>query len=246
MQSGIMAHLHEEGMGCLSMERSHVQADVGHDDLLALAFGLGWAAADEAHLPALPEALARVLAVSGARIAIVHWNGTPLMEHAYPPPDEQGGEGPLLLHEIEDSLGSEYTFRLSIESVAELSDQQRATLDQAARLIHQALDCILIRQRDRAALGAPFAQLSDRAWRICLALERPDGEKEIARALECSRHTVHSCVKSLYRTLQVQSRLQMLDLLKRAREQLRRRTLESFGALRADRSRRESPAPECS
>ena len=201
---------------------------------LALAFGLGWAAADEAHLPALPEALAQIVGVQAARISVVRWNGTALMEFAFPPSEERVDSGPLMVYEVEQNLGDEYVLRLSVESQAELSPSQTETLNRAKRLIHSALDCILIKQRDRIALGEPFAQLSDREWQVCLELERPDGEKQIAGSLACSRHTVHSYVKSLYRKLQVQSRLQVLDHLKRSRERLRRRTLEAFATARCD------------
>ncbi len=215
-------------------------------DLLALAFGLGWVAADESHLPALPEALAKVLAVPAVRMTIVQRNGTKLLEQSYPPPEEGREEGPRMLYEVQEHLGPDHTLRLSIESVEDLSPAQGQTLAKAVRLIQLSLHCILVRQRDRDALGEPFAGLSDREWRICLALERPDGQKGIASSLACSRHTVHTYVKSLYRKLQVSSRLQMLDQLKRAREQLRRRTLAKFDAKNSERPTRalRAPTPE--
>jgi DNA-binding CsgD family transcriptional regulator len=206
------------------------QEEVAQASLLELAFGLGWATADVAHLPAVPTVLAQVLAVPAARISVVHWNGSTLMEHAHPAPDTRNHNHLMLLTEVEESLGTDYTLRLSIESTSDLSPTQTEALDKALRLIHTALDCILISQRDREALGEPFAQLSEREWQICQALEGPDDEKQIAGSLAFSRHTMHGYVKTLYRKLRVQSRLQLLDQLKRSREEVRRRALQGFGA----------------
>ena len=64
--------------------------DVMPGGMFELTFGLGWAAADKAHLPALPEALARLLNVPVARVAVFHLNGKILMEHAYAAPTERG------------------------------------------------------------------------------------------------------------------------------------------------------------
>jgi DNA-binding CsgD family transcriptional regulator len=201
----------------------------------ARAFGLGWAAADEAHLPALPEALALVLSVPAARMAVTRRDGTALMEYAYPG-GEQPVHNPALLYERKEPLGDRYTLRVTLQSSAELSPEQADTLDAALQLIRSSIDCILIGQRDRAALGAPFARLQEREWQICLALERPNGEKQIADSFSWSRHTLHSYIKGLYRKLNVQSRLQLLEMLKRARENLRRRTLEGFTAAPGKRS----------
>ncbi len=231
-------------MDALPMTVEAQEEETAEGDLLSLFFSLGWAAADEAHLPALPAALAKVLAVPAVRMAVVHWDGRATMEYAYPPPEGRGDNGPRMLYEVEEQLSPEYMLRLSIESVEDLSPGQAQVLNQAARLIHLSLNTILIRQHDRDALGEPFARLSDREWRICLALERPDGEKQIAESLACSRHTVHTYVKSLYRKLQVQSRLQMLDQLKRAREKLRRRALAWFSAKNLKLARREPRTPQ--
>jgi DNA-binding CsgD family transcriptional regulator len=205
------------------------QEEMAQTGLLELAFGLGWATADIAHLPAVPGVLSQVLGVPAARMSVVHWNGSTLMEHAHPAPEKRNdNNNVMLLTEVEESLGTDYTLRLSIESTTDLSSSQTEALDKAMRLIHTALNCILIGQRDRDSLGAPFTQLSEREWQICQALEGPDDEKQIAGTLACSRHTMHGYVKTLYRKLRVQSRLQLLDQLKRSREEVRRRTLEGF------------------
>lgn len=210
-----------------------VQEGNGIDNLLDLAFGLGWAAADHAHIPTLPEALARLLGVPAARMTIAHWNGSFLMKHAFPPIEERVYNGPMVVYEAEETLGTQYALRIVIETATELTPEQGRTFQKAVRLIRQALDCILIRQQDRHALGEPFARLSDKEWQICLALERPDGEKQIAASLGCSPHTVHGYVKKLYRILQAQSRLQVLDHLKNARDHVRRRTLEGFASVQS-------------
>src|SRR5262245_59952860 len=115
-------------MNCLAVpEEEHQQVDT-EGALLALAFGLGWAAADEAHLPALPEAVVRVMGVSAARIAVTRWNGTVVMEHAFPSAQERGEESPLLLYEVEENLGAECTLRLSVESAQELVPGQTELL----------------------------------------------------------------------------------------------------------------------
>jgi ATP/maltotriose-dependent transcriptional regulator MalT len=147
-------------------------------------------------------------------------------------------ETDLRCTEIERDLGAEHSLRLKIMTEGDLSPLQMDALEKAVRLIHLSLDCILIRQNDRDTLGSEFARLSDREWQVCTALEKPVGEKQIADTLSCSRHTVHSYVKSLYRKLRVQSRLQVLDQLKAAREELRRRTLEDFGTAKVPASSR--------
>ena len=155
-----------------------------------LAFGLGWAVADPAHLPVLPEALARLLRVPAARVAVVHWNGTKLLEYAYNANANAEHARLAMLHEVERNLSDDYLLRLSIESPGDLGRAEAEMLDRAARVLATAIDCILIRPQNPTAMGEPFAGLSEREWKICLALERPEGEKQIAGALDCSRHTV--------------------------------------------------------
>jgi len=231
-------------MECLAQNpvKLQLQKNAMEKGIMELAFSLGWAVADEAHLPALPEAMVHLLSVSAVRITVVHWNGTPLMEHAYARPEERTTEGTPIHYEIEENLGTDYAFRLSVESPTELSVAQMEALTKATRLIHQGMECILVRQRNPDSLGNSFAGLSDREWQICLALERPNGEKEIAGMLDCSRHTVHSYIKSLYRKLQVKSRLQMLDRLKRSREEMRRHALKRFATSKSNEQRPETAA----
>jgi DNA-binding CsgD family transcriptional regulator len=216
----------EEGMNSLTTPMETPTPE--HVHIFACVFGLGWVASDEAHLPSIPEALARLLGVPAVRLAVVRWSGEVVAEHAFPPPELRATDGPLMLYEVEENLGGELILRLSIESSTDLTPGQTDILQRALRLLRSALACSLVGQRDRHTLGEPFASLSDREWQVCLALECSDSEKQIASALARSRHTVHSYVKSLYRKLRVQSRLQAMAQLRRAREELRRRTLEGF------------------
>jgi len=211
----------------MSAERQIPQRDVAKDSALTLAFSLGWACADPAHLPVLPEAISRVLSVPGVKMTISRRDGTTFIEHAHPVSPHRDLDV-VTAHEVGADLGTKYQLRLCIKALAALSKEQAATLAAVLRLVRSALESILVWQNQREILGMPFNELSDREWQICLAMETPDGEKHIAAAMDCSRHTVHSCVKSLYRKMRVKSRLQMLDQLKAARDRMHCQALARF------------------
>ena len=164
------------------------------------------------------------------RLTVTLWNGTPVIDHSYSAKDAALNNATPSVEIAQEDLSHDYVMKLAVSTRKVMTERQRELLAKATRLVRLALRCVLIGQRDRAALGEPFTCLTEREWKICQALEQPDGEKQIAESLNYSRHTLHGHVKSLYRKLQVQSRLQLLDLLKKTREGLRRRTLEDFGA----------------
>lgn len=64
----------------------------------------------------------------------------------------------------------------------------------------------------RAATARTMAALPARVQEVLVCLLHGKSEKEIARELHLSVHTVHSNVKSLYRTFQVTSRAELMSL----------------------------------
>ena len=195
-------------------------------------FGLGWACANEAHLPALPESVALLLNVPAVHVSITQLNGNVVCEYAWRAPQATGKELQNAYYE-ELELGADLILRVSIstEDPEGLSAAQREPLGPALRLIQAGLECIYVRQNDRGILGDPFSELSDREWQVCRALEGPHGEKQIAHDLACSRHPVHSYVKGIYRKMHLRSRLQVLERLRRSREAIRCAAVEQFAKI---------------
>jgi len=74
-------------------------------------------------------------------------------------------------------------------------------------------------------LGEIFARLTDREWIVLCGLNSEDGEKQLADRLGLSPHTLHSHIKSIYRKVGVQGRLQLLRRLNAAVRELRTSTL---------------------
>ena len=95
-------------------------------------------------------------------------------------------------------------------------------------MIHSALECFYAGQHDREALGVPFSTFSEREWQVCEYLDGPQGEKTIAAELGSSPHTLHCHVKSIYRKLNVRSRLEVIDALKKARGRYRRGAIHKW------------------
>jgi DNA-binding CsgD family transcriptional regulator len=189
-------------------------------------YGLGWACADQAHIPALPEALALLLDVPAVRLVITRAEAE-VCAYAY----RKAGEVDEIveLPTVEVALGA-FRLHLTLGTVdgAELTPVQKDSLRKALDLMRMGLECILVMQADRITLGEPFNGLSDREWEVCKALEGPLGEKQIALDMACSRHTVHSYVKGVYRKMRLRSRLQVMDLMRKARERVRCRAVGRF------------------
>ena len=61
--------------------------------------------------------------------------------------------------------------------------------------------------------------LTKAEWRVLLALDSDDTEKQIASHLGSTPNTLHSHIKSIYRRLGVQSRLSAIALLRQAERQ---------------------------
>src|SRR4051812_44723452 len=62
------------------------------DDLLKVAFLVGWSAADEAHLPRVPEMLCRGIGASAASLSIIYNDGRQSRVYQYPPVASGSGE----------------------------------------------------------------------------------------------------------------------------------------------------------
>jgi hypothetical protein len=196
-------------------------------------FGLGWACADEGHFAAIPQAVAAIVHSPRTHVQIAR-DGQVLMERTYrtdadAAPEGTGHTADPLTARVD--LGLSYTLTISAalphDAPAESHAHQEA-FHLAVSLIREALECILVRQHDRHTLGGAFRELSDREWAVCVALQTPAGEKQIAHDLACSRHTVHSYVKGIYRKMRVRSRLLVLEHLRKAREQCRAAAVQSF------------------
>jgi DNA-binding CsgD family transcriptional regulator len=62
----------------------------------------------------------------------------------------------------------------------------------------------------------PLSELTKGEWRVLLAIDGDDQEKEIADRLSLSTHTVHSHIKQVYRVMGVRSRMGAIEMLHRA------------------------------
>lgn len=198
-------------------------------DPLATAFLCGWACADEAHLAALPETIVESLGVDFATIEILPLVGKET-RHSFPAataPTEVDEAGTF---EYSTSLGSNTTLRLyaCMGGGRRLLAGHRQVLQRIAQLARQTLECVLITQHDRQALGNGFELLSDREWEVCRALEGTDSEARIAAKLARSKFTVHAHVKKIFACLGVQGRKQVVEQLARARERLRTKALRAI------------------
>jgi len=92
------------------------------------------------------------------------------------------------------------------------------------------LGCLVTWQANPEILGELFARLTDREWIVLQGLNSEDGEKQLADRLGLSPHTLHSHIKSIYRKVGVQGRLQLLRRLHAAVRELRTGTLTSTTA----------------
>src|SRR3954470_23237624 len=123
-------------------------------------FGLGWACADEAHLPALPQALATILRSPHVRMRISHPDGSALAEHAY---QSEGTGDPLHTQELVETvpLGRALVLTITAGIPGGATPTLEETFHLAVSLMREALECIFVRQHDRHALGGSFPELSD-------------------------------------------------------------------------------------
>jgi DNA-binding NarL/FixJ family response regulator len=115
-------------------------------------------------------------------------------------------------NKVSDGLGDvALQVRASAEAL-EASDtlltRKRQMLAEFCRLIAQAPDRAASVQQ--AARGAEVDALPPRLRQTLAALLNGDSEKQVARQLKLSRHTVHVYVKSLYRRFNVTSRGELL------------------------------------
>ena len=85
------------------------------------------------------------------------------------------------------------------------------------RLFHDELGRILEKDAVRSAAFCPLNQLSPRLRETLNLLACGFSEKQVARNLSCSNHTIHGYVKELHRRLNVNSRVELLLKVERQR-----------------------------
>ncbi|MEI8195870.1 MAG: helix-turn-helix transcriptional regulator [Phycisphaerae bacterium] len=90
-------------------------------------------------------------------------------------------------------------------------------LHHLAKSLHILVNC----RHYPPCLGAPFATLTEREGAVLCGLNSEGGEKQIADRLGLSPHTLHSHIKSIYRKLEVQGRLPLLQKFRRALQDYR-------------------------
>jgi DNA-binding CsgD family transcriptional regulator len=93
------------------------------------------------------------------------------------------------------------------------------------RLFHDELGRILEKDAARSATFCPLSQLSPRLRETLNLLSRGLSEKQVARNLCCSNHTIHGYVKELHKRLNVSNRVELLMAVNRQR-QLAQRVLQ--------------------
>ncbi len=200
--------------------------------LLGITYSLGWASSEEGLLGRLPEIIGRWLHASRTSLVIQDRKGATIHEAAHESP------GNTLPSETEDwpvfqvdrPLLSKLRWQLRVHASSEqgFSAEDERQLDCVVKLLQSTLECILVKERDNHALGAPFDQLSEREWETCRRLEGFESEKQIAEALGYSRHTLHTYVKCAYRKTNTRSRLEFVHILGQARRRLRQEVVEKL------------------
>jgi DNA-binding CsgD family transcriptional regulator len=110
---------------------------------------------------------------------------------------------------------------------AQLSGQQLELLQMLARQLGRMLESLVIWMARPEVVGAPFEQLTEREWVVLRCLSSDAGEKQLADQLGLSPHTLHSHIKSIYRKVGVQGRLQLLLRVEDALRDLRQSQLQA-------------------
>jgi DNA-binding CsgD family transcriptional regulator len=108
----------------------------------------------------------------------------------------------------------------------QLPAQATDTLQLVARQLGRLVQPLVICLTRPEAIGEPFDRLTDREWIVLRHLDSDAGEKQLADQLGLSPHTLHSHIKSIYRKIGVQGRLQLLLRAEEAERALRQRSLE--------------------
>lgn len=213
----------------LTMSNTHDPQNADSQSLATAAFLCGWACAHEAHLPTLPEALVQGLGLASAQVEILQPGSEQVRRFAFAQP-EQPHAADRTAFRIEQLLDRDHLLRLDarLGENQSLAESQKLLLQHLGELARGALACVLLGQNDRRLLGHPVDSLSDREWEVCLALETPRSERQIALALNCSMSTIHTHVKAIYRKLQARSRRHVIEVLHKARGEYRRRAIRVF------------------
>jgi DNA-binding CsgD family transcriptional regulator len=74
---------------------------------------------------------------------------------------------------------------------------------------------------NQSGLGRPFNDLTEAEWPVLRALTSDASEKQIAANLNMRPHTLHSRIKSIYRKLDVQGRLPLIQRFNLALSEMR-------------------------
>ena len=91
-----------------------------------------------------------------------------------------------------------------------------------SRQLSRLLEPLVIWMTHPQVVGVPFDHITEREWIVLRQLDSDAGEKQIADQLGLSPHTLHSHIKSIYRKVGVQGRLQLLHRVDEAVSELRR------------------------
>jgi DNA-binding CsgD family transcriptional regulator len=105
---------------------------------------------------------------------------------------------------------------------AQLPANTMEMLKLLSRQLCRMLEPLVIWLTKPQVVGAPFEHLTEREWIVLRHLDSDAGEKQIADQLGLSPHTLHSHIKSIYRKVGVQGRLQLLKRVEESVGELRR------------------------
>jgi DNA-binding CsgD family transcriptional regulator len=118
----------------------------------------------------------------------------------------------------------------------QLSSRLNETLQLVSRQLARLLEPLVIWLDHPELIGEPFDQLTEREWIVLRRLDSEAGEKQLADQLGLSPHTLHSHIKSIYRKIGVQGRLQLLVREEEVRRHLRQSVVEARVAQTAPRA----------
>jgi len=116
---------------------------------------------------------------------------------------------------------SEFTFMLrpviSADATADVGDQLRERLSRILYEVNAAAALATMSALPTSAGLQGLAELTSREWEIVTALQRGARGSDVARALNLAPSTVRNHLSSVYRKLGVNSQVELLGLLNRAR-----------------------------
>ena len=149
-----------------------------------------------------------------------------LAAHDSAAPDPAATHAAALLR----TLDPDHQLVLLVDHDTPLPETRRESLELIADHLARVLPASLLWPIAPQKLGPPFADLTQREWRVLAGLNSDCGEKQLAAELQLSPHTLHSHIKAIYRKAQVRGRLALLERLHLAVRQFRAaQLLETLG-----------------